>query len=75
MTGVDDADCEISLTLSKNHYTDKTHTYTFTVAKGDIVVAGADTAAKWGSYTSSPQSGNHRHRSRHRHHYADRRGD
>ena len=57
VTGVDDADCEISLTLSKNHYTDLAHTYTFTVAKGDMAVAGSDAATKWGSYTSSLKVG------------------
>ena len=57
VTGVDDASCRIRLALSKAHYTDRTKTYTFTVAKGDIAVAGSDAAAKWGSYTSSLKVG------------------
>ena len=57
VTGVDDATCRIKLVLSKAHYTDLPHTYTFTVAKGDIIVVGSDAAAKWGSYTSSLKVG------------------
>ena len=50
VTGLDDAECQIKLVLSSDNYFDLSHTYTFTVGKGTIAVAGADDAAKWGSY-------------------------
>ena len=50
VTGIDDASCEITLTLSRNNYNDRTHTYTLTVEAGAISVAGATDTAKWGSY-------------------------
>ena len=50
VTPLDDADCEIRLTLSAPKYDDLSYTYDFTIAGGTITVAGATDAAKWGSY-------------------------
>ena len=51
VTGLDDDTCSIKLVLSKSSYDDLEHTYTFTVVKGRIKVAGATASDKWGEYT------------------------
>ena len=57
--------CVIRVVASKTHYVDKAATFTVTPTAGTIALAGADDAAKWGTYaavvvgaqTSAPATG------------------
>ena len=51
VTGKDNGNCTVKLTLSRNGYTDKTHDYTVTINEGTIAVDG------WGSYAASKTVG------------------
>ena len=49
-TAVGSSNCKIKVTLSKTHYNDLTYTYTFSVEKGLLTLAGNTNGDKWGQY-------------------------